>query len=290
MGSNRKPYLKVYTACILQLSASRPIHPPGKCAKLRTAHDGSPTHMSDKQPMPTGELLHYIFTNTRLPIAIQFAQWLDASPRFRVFAETYRDKIRKKVRGITEAEGYRDLLAELETANFLVSERRFMVEYEKYGMGKQRGPDFSVTYKTHIRFDVEVTRLHGSQPGSMPEPGKLANTLCAKLHQLPPSMINILVLAADDIPYSGDDPSLVSPGQALERGLPGALTLLQERVERKDDEFFTRRGFLGARDFLRHYNRLSAIRLSTTGAPPILRLQPQARHPLPPDLAGILRR
>jgi hypothetical protein len=231
--------------------------------------------------MPASNLLPYIFTNTRLPLAVQFAQWVQASPRFRAFAETYRDKIRKKVRGITEAEGYRDLEAELATAYFLVQERRFLVEYEKYGTGKQRGPDFSVTYKTHIRFDVEVTRLRAGQAGAAREPGKLANTLCVKVVQLPPSIINILVLAADVAPYSGDE--LVS-------GLRSAVTLLQERAERKDDEFFTRRGFLGARDFLRHYSRLSAIRLTTPDAPPVLWLQPQARHSLPPDLANLLRR
>ena len=95
--------------------------------------------------MPTSDLLPYIFSNTRLPLAVQFAHWVQASPRFRAFAETYRDKIRKKVRGITEAEGYRDLQAELATAYFLVLQPRFLVEYEKYGTGKQRGPDFSIT-------------------------------------------------------------------------------------------------------------------------------------------------
>lgn len=237
--------------------------------------------------MPASNLLPYIFTNTRLPLAVQFAHWVQESPRFRAFAENYRDKIRKKVRGITEAEGYRDLQAELATAYFLTLERRFLVEYEKYGVGKQRGPDFSITYKTHIRFDVEVTRLRGGQAGSALEPGKLSNTLCLKLKQLPPSMINILVLDAGselekDASYSEDDHST--------SGLQSAVTLLQERAERKDDEFFTRRGFLGARDFLRHYSRLSAIRLTTPDAPPVLRLQPQTRHPLPPDLATLLRR
>ncbi|HET6314348.1 MAG TPA: hypothetical protein VFH60_10950 [Chloroflexia bacterium] len=66
--------------------------------------------------MPASDLLPYIFTNTRLPLAVQFARWVQESPRFRAFAETYRDKIRKKVRGITEAEGYRDLQADLATA------------------------------------------------------------------------------------------------------------------------------------------------------------------------------
>ena len=64
-------------------------------------------------------------------------------------------------------------------------------------------------------------------------------------------MINILVLAAGDAPYGGDDhsgswTSLNSgSGQALATGLRSAVALLQERAERKDDEFFTRRGFLG---------------------------------------------
>jgi hypothetical protein len=231
----------------------------------------------------------YIFRNTRLPLAVQFARWVQESPRFRAFAETYRDKIRKKVRGITEAEGYGDLRAELATAYFLAQERRFVVEYEKYGMGKQRGPDFSVTYKTHIRFDVEVTRVRALRTGQSqegedslsPEPGKLAYALCAKVQQLPPSMINMLVLHADDTPYSGDE---------LERGLNGALALLQERAAHKDEEFFTRRGFLGVRDFFKYYGRLSAIRLVTPDPTALFRLQPQARHAMPPDLANILRR
>lgn len=231
--------------------------------------------------MLASDLLAYIFTNPRLPLAVQFAHWVEASPRFRAFAEVNRDKIRKKVRGITEAEGYRDLQAELATACFLVPERRFLVEYEKYGVGKQRGPDFSVTYKTHIRFDVEVTRLRGNQAGVAVEPGKVVNALCVKLKQLAPSMINILVLTVDDAGHGEDDAA---------SGLRSAVAMLQERAERKDEEFFTRRGFLGARDFLRQYGRLSAVRLVTPDAPTVLWLQPQARHPLPPDLAALMRR
>lgn len=240
--------------------------------------------------MPANDLLPYIFPNSRVPLAVQFAEWVEASPRFRAFAESYRDKIRRKVRGITEAEGYGDLQAELAAAYFLVQERKFSVEYEKYGLLKQRGPDFSVTYKTHIRFDVEVTRLRVGPAGPGVEGGKLASTMCAKLGQLPPSMINVLVLAADGAPYSGEEAAKGGSAQNLESGLRRAVALLQARAEGKDDEFFTRRGFLGVRDFYRHYNRLSAVRLVTPGERPVLWIQSQARHPLPPDLAGLLRR
>lgn len=227
--------------------------------------------------MPADDLTPYIFGNTRLPLAVQFARWLQESPRFRLFALTYRDKIRKKVRGVPDAEGYRDLQAELATAYFLLLERRFTVEYEKYGVGKQRGPDFTVTYKTHLPFNVEVARLRGGPADAAPEPHKLGYILCAKLGQFPPGMINILVLAAEDTPYGGED-------------LAGALRLLQDRAEHRDDPFFIRRGFLGYRDFLKQYSRLSGVRLLGPDAPPVFRLYPQARHPLPPDLATILRK
>lgn len=227
--------------------------------------------------MPSIDLLSYIFTNTRLPLAVQFSQWLQASPRFRLFAETYRDKIRKKVRNITDDAGCGDLGAELSVAYFLSLERRFTLEYEKYGTGKQRGPDFSVTYKTHIPFDVEVTRLRISISKEAPEPGKLINTICSKLEQLPPSIMNILALITDEGEYASDD-------------LVAALRLLQEHADGKDDDYFVRRGFQGVRDFRRYYGRLSAIRMATRDTSLVLWLNPQAKHPLPSDLANILRR
>lgn len=227
--------------------------------------------------MPADDLLPYIFGDTKLPLAVQFARWLQASPRFHTFADAYRDKLRKKVRGVTDAEGYRDLQAELATAYFLLLEPRFTVEYEKYGLGKQRGPDFSVTFKTHILFNVEVTRLRGAGVSDAPDPHKLVNTLCGKLGQFPPGVCNILVLAAEDTPYTADD-------------LTGVVRLLQDRVEHKDDVFFTRRGFLGCRDFLKQYSRLSGVRLLGLEAAPVLWRYPQARHPVRPDVATILRR
>ncbi len=228
--------------------------------------------------MPVDDLVPYIFGNARLPLAVAVRRaGSQESPRFRAFAETYRDKIRKKVRGITEAGGYGDLQAELAVAYWLAGERRFAVEYEKYGTGKQRGPDFSITYKTHIRFDVEVTRLRaGTGEGAAP-PAKLGNALCAKLLQLPPSLMNVLVLAADEAAYGAADVS-------------AAVDALRERAAQRDDAFFMRRGFAGARDFHKHYGRLSAVRLVGPDAAPVLWRNPQARHPLPPDLTAILGR
>ena len=204
--------------------------------------------------------------------------WLVASPRFRTFAETYRDKIRKKARGPRDDEGRRDLAFELSIAVRLLEERRFTVEYEPYGMAI-RAPDFRVSFRTNVRFNVEVRRLRlAPTSGAAAATGQLVRAICDKLGQLPPAMINVLVLGAEGSSFAAD-------------ALPQAMVGLQDRATRKDEVFFQQRGFAGTRDFLRHYQRLSAA-LWLAGEPAAatssLWRNPQARHPLPADLARAL--
>src|SRR4051794_4247468 len=160
--------------------------------------------MSIGRQMTANELLSYIFDDPSQALAAQFADWVAASIRFRAFATTYRDKIRKKIRGVRDAEGLGDLWVELETAYILLQERRFSVEYEKYGVGKSRGPDFCVTFKARVPFNLEVTRVRGSDgAGGQPgidrhyEIGKLVDTVCGKLGQMLPSMINVLIVVTE---------------------------------------------------------------------------------------------
>jgi hypothetical protein len=204
------------------------------------------------------------------------AAWL-ASPRFRAFAETYRDKIRKKARGVRDDEGLRDLSFELGIALRLLEERRFTVEYESYGVTK-RAPDFRVTFRTQVRFNVEVRRLRPAPASdASADQARLVRAICDKLGQLPPAMINVVVFGAGG----------ASPADALAR----AMLWLQGRAANKDDLVFQQRGFTGARDFLRHNQRLSGA-LLLAGDPGAseasLWRNPQARHPLPADLARAL--
>ena len=91
-------------------------------------------------------------------------------------------------------------------------------------------------------------------------------------------MINVVALGAD------------SPSSAAEMLAPVMLSL-QNQAAQKDDALFVRRGFAGVRDFLRHYQRLSGA-LWVAGEPGAARASlwrnPQARHPLPADLARVL--
>ncbi len=229
--------------------------------------------------IPLDELIAYLFGVDRSSLAAEVRSWLSASPRFRAFAETYRDKIRKKIRGLRDDEGRRDLAFELAIAVRLLDERRFALEYESYGIG-QRAPDFRVTFRSQTRFNVEGRRLRrpAPTPGAPADRAPLVRAVCDKLGQLPPAMINVLVLGAD------------GPSSAAE-ALAAAMLWLQDRAVRKDEGLFQQHGFAGVRDFLRHYQRLSGT-LWLAGAldAPLASLwrNPQARHPLPADLARAL--
>jgi hypothetical protein len=228
--------------------------------------------------IPLDELIAYLFGADHSALAAEVGPWLVASPRFRAFAETYRDKIRKKARGLRDDEGRRDLLFELAIALRLLQERRFALEYESYGV-RQRAPDFRVTFRSRVRFNVEVRRLRQQAPSpEAPADPRIIRAVCDKLGQLPPAMINVLVLGAD------------GPSSAADALAP-AMLRLQDRAAHKDEVLFQERGFTGTRDFLRHYQRLSgALWLAgELGAPRAsLWRNPQARHPLPADLARAL--
>ena len=230
------------------------------------------------------ELIAYIFAGQTHSFSAQFAHWANDSARFRAFAETYRSKIRKKVRGIKDGPGLRDLQIELEVAYLLLQERHFVVEYEKYGVGKQRSADFHVMFRANVPFNVEVKHIRFSaqeQRSAQQEFSKLSNTVCQKIGQLAPGMLNLLVLSYEHDHVDGFDG-------------PTALLQLRRLAEQKDDAFFVRRGLDDARDFLKQFQRLSAalfrIHQQDGGIQSGLWLNATAKHRLPDDLRNALLR
>ncbi|MDE3229532.1 MAG: hypothetical protein KGO05_06600, partial [Chloroflexota bacterium] len=142
---------------------------------------------------------------------------------------------------------------------------------------KQRGPDFTVTFKGHIVFNIEARRLRAPITA-----GRLGDAICGKLGQMPPSAINVLLVGMDDSAAASPDG-------------PAIMRALIRRAEARRDDYFAERGFRDARDFLRALQRLSALLLcpawDATPAPsPALWLNPQARFPLPTDAQKLLRR
>jgi hypothetical protein len=219
---------------------------------------------------PDSNLLTYLFGTLQEPLVERCARWFAASSRFRAFIAANKDKVRKKVHGIGDSEGMRDLQLELDTAYHLLLDRRFELEYEKYLAGKIRGPDFTVVVKDKGAFNVEVKRLR-----SAGEFRQWADAICDKLDQMPPSIPNIL---------------LVGTASATRKSLdaPQALARLRRLAEANDDNVFTQRGLPTARAYLRESVRLSGVLHcrawdDEAGREVTLWLNAQAKHALASD-------
>src|SRR5258706_8584869 len=146
------------------------------------------------------DLLEYIFDGKKPALYPEFEGWVRGSRRFKAFVINYRAKIRSKLKNVSDEGSLKDLRAELETAVLLLREERFTLEYEKYAASKQRGPDFTVTFKTHIPFNVEVRRIRSielNDEGTEAPVTKLMAVLCDKVKQMPPSIVNLLWLVAE---------------------------------------------------------------------------------------------
>ena len=198
-------------------------------------------------------------------MADELAGWLSGSQRFRAFAEAHRDKIRRKLRGATDAQARRDVRAELRVAYLLLANRRIELGWEAYGSAKG-GPDFTITYRGHREFNLEVTRLRG-----VPDAAGLARPMLAKLRQLPPGLPNVLLIAIDG-----------ERADALD--VAGGVRALRARADAKDEAFFASRGFVSARAFYERFLRLSGVMVWCEGAADDARAalwtNPSARIPL----------
>lgn len=224
------------------------------------------------------DLLDDIFDGKRPPLYPEFEAWVRASRRFRAFAVSYRAKIRAKLKNTRDEGGLQDLRAELQTAALLLREEHFTLEYEKYAVSKQRGPDFTVTFKTHTRFNVEVRRIRSVEMDAGDTEarlGKLMAVLCEKAGQMPPRIVNLLWLIAER--------------EISEADLNRAAMTLRQLAERKAEDFFARRGFENAAGFLKQYRQLSGIVLRPSGGNGLW-LNSLARHKPPPEIVAAIQR
>jgi hypothetical protein len=192
-------------------------------------------------------LVDHLFAGAHAaPMADEVGAWLASSKRFRAFADAHRDKIRKKLRGATDAEARLDVRAELRVAYLLLADRRVELAFEAYG-STTGGPDFTVTYRGERSLNLEVTRQRHA-----PEAG-YGGPLVAKLRQLPPSAPNAVLVAIE-----GD--------RADAFDVTGAVRALRARADARDEDFFTSRGLRGTRGFYERFLRLGSVLVWCEGA------------------------
>jgi hypothetical protein len=204
------------------------------------------------------------------PLGDELTDWLGRSSRFRAFVEANRDKIRKKVRGAADPEARLDVRAELRTAHRLLADRRIELAFEPYGSGRA-GPDFAVRFRTAPAFNLEVTRLR-REPGE----AALGGLILVKLRQLPPSIPNAILVVVE--------------GDVATVDVAGAARRLRARADRKEEAFFTARGFTDTRAFYERYLRLGGVFVYSEVAPGDARatlwVNPSARIALPDRAAA----
>jgi hypothetical protein len=194
-----------------------------------------------------GRLVHDLFDGAvDAAMAREMVRWLGSS-RFRAFAEAHRDKIRKKLRGAADEESRLDVRAELGVAHLLLADRRIELAFEAYGSTKG-GPDFTVTFRRSRSFNLEVTRLRGQRGAT-----SIGAAIVAKLHQLPPSVPNAVLIATDGIRADADEVAV-------------AIRALRARADEKDEAYFTTRGLDGARGFYQRFLRLGGVLMWCEGA------------------------
>jgi hypothetical protein len=223
------------------------------------------------------DLIAYLFEgqphlhSRAAPLSGALAQWMEASARFTAFVDTYRDKIRKKIRVTRDPEGILDLRGELEVAYCLLNDRRLAVAYEPYASTKRRGPDFAVTYRSNLVFNIEVARIRveaGEGERTLGERILLDNTidlsrkeerilriLLDKLGQMQPGMANLLVIHTRE-----------ELARAIDLG-----RLMQEiktRVEGKDPSFYAASRYTSPAEFYKEFLHLSGIQLWAAGVQP----------------------
>lgn len=223
------------------------------------------------------DLNAYVFDGAPHFLSAQLMEWMEASPRFTAFVETYRDKIRKKVRIAREAESALDLRGELEVAFSLLTDRRLQVAYEPYASAKRRGPDFSVTYRLNLRFNIEVARMRVEPPTAeldLARKGeRLTRIVLDKLGQMQPGMPNLLA---------------VHTGQQLARSidLDALMHEVKTRAEKKDPAFYAGSRYDGPAAFYKDFLHLSAILLWSPGSQPWV--NKQARPALPEKVLRLI--
>jgi len=205
------------------------------------------------------DLITYVFAeqllNRREVVLLsgEVMRWMESSARFTAFVETYRDKIRKKVRVTREPESVLDLRSELHVAFSLLEDRRFAVAYEPYASSGKRSPDFGITYRANLVFNVEVAHLrleegYANEIDLARKSERVLRILLDKLGQMQTGMANLLVIHTQE-----------ELAQSID--LDGLMRTVKSRAEGKDTAFFASSRYTSPAAFYKDFLLLSGILL-----------------------------
>jgi hypothetical protein len=228
--------------------------------------------------MTVSEVLAFLCGEPASGASSTIAGWITESKRFHAFAVCHRAKIRKKLRTATTPEALWSVLMELDVARQLVEDPRCTVEYERYGQGRVRSPDLTLTFRARTTVHLEVTQVRAPAAEWSEWEGKLIGIVCHKLGQMMPEEVNLLVVGPDKGSLSIED-------------VTRAMKRLKRQVEQRESDLLPRFGFGGRSDFFKQFQWLSGIVVWSRpdhGALKTVWTNPAARRPLPAAVARLL--
>ncbi len=194
-------------------------------------------------------MINYLFDSKSTLLANELLEWIKGSPRFLAFAETHRDKIRKKIRVANERERLLDLRGELDVAYRLLGDRRLEVEYEPYASLKGRGADFAVRYRTNLKFNIEIARLRAGEmefADATRNEERVLRIVLEKLGQMQTNMPNLLVIHAHE-------------KVAREIDLARLMLRIKNKADKGDEAFYSHSRYSKPAEFYKPFLRLSGI-------------------------------
>jgi hypothetical protein len=195
------------------------------------------------------DTIGYLFDNKSNLLAKELLEWIEGSPRFAAFAETYRDKIRKKIRVAHDPERLLDLRGELEVAYRLFGDRRLGVEYEPYASFGGRGADFVVSYRTNLKFNIEIARMRAGEmefADTKRNEERILRIVLEKLGQMQTNMPNLLAIH-------------VNEKVAKEIDLGKLMQRIKDKAERGDETFYSHIRYSKPAEFYKHFLRLTGV-------------------------------
>lgn len=194
------------------------------------------------------DLIEFLFDGQTNWLSAELLQWVNISSRFSDFVETYRDKIRKKLRVTRDPEGTLDVRGELQVAYRLLQDRRLILEYEPYTSTQKRGADFAVVYRSNQRFNIEVSRMRAEETSARRAGERTLRIILSKFGQMQPGTANLLVIHAHK-----------EIAQAL--SLEKLMQEIKTRVEGRERSFYELSRYANPAAFYKDFLHLSGILL-----------------------------
>ena len=136
--------------------------------------------------MDSNSLTDYILEGRQHKAESALGYWLANSKRYFEFVHLNKDKIRSKFRNAISDEDIDDVRFELELPYLFFIDDKYTVEYEKFGNGRRRAPDFTIQHDGALQFNVEVNRIREGSLGTRYE--EVIKKIIAPIRNIPSSL------------------------------------------------------------------------------------------------------